>query len=114
MEHDSIKDISPHVPQVADHAFAVEDMHAVVPKATGSDAVPSTRPWLQVYCRLLIGLHLFFVYALSIGPMFWLWFDAQYIDGSPLLKVFYQPLLWACQFKPIGDAVNWYINLWIL
>lgn len=101
---------------------APRQAEAQSPGPVASSRLPQTPPrgserrrhWLQLYCRVLIVLHLLFLYALSIGPLFWWWFDAQYIDGSPLLKAFYQPLLWACQFKPIGDAVNWYINLWIL
>lgn len=54
------------------------------------------------------------IYTLSIGPMFWHWYAGVHADGSKLVVAFYMPLLYACEIEPIGDFVNWYINLWIL
>lgn len=55
------------------------------------------------------------LYTLSIGPMFWTWYEANYLDGPKWIAAFYFPLLVACDvIGPFGDFVNWYINLWIL
>ena len=54
------------------------------------------------------------LYVLSIGPMFWYWFEAIHGDGSKYIAAFYTPLLYACEIDPIRDFVNWYIDLWIL
>lgn len=57
----------------------------------------------------------FLLYALSIGPMFWYWFQSFYVGGPKWIAKFYMPLLLLCSVcPPIGTLVNWYINLWIL
>lgn len=66
--------------------------------------------------RYLWRLVLFWtVYTLSIGPLFWAWFESVYLEGSPLIFAFYLPLLLTCEFIPWwGWIVNAYVNLWIL
>lgn len=59
-------------------------------------------------------LFLLALYVLSIGPMYWHWFGAMHVDGSPYVAAFYMPLLYACEVDVVGDVVNWYIQLWIL
>jgi hypothetical protein len=55
------------------------------------------------------------LYTLSIGPMFWYWYEANYLGGDPWIAAFYWPLVFVCDHvEPYGDMVNWYINLWIL
>jgi hypothetical protein len=55
------------------------------------------------------------IYTLSIGPLFWIWFDARYVDGPKWISRAYLPLAIACDLIPyFGTWVNWYINLWIL
>jgi hypothetical protein len=55
------------------------------------------------------------LYTLSIGPMFWYWYEASYLDGPKWVVVLYLPLLYVCeQFEPFGRLVNWYIRWWIL
>lgn len=55
------------------------------------------------------------VYTLSIGPMFWFWFEAVYAGGPRWISRLYVPLVLACYYVPwFGDLVNWYINWWIL
>lgn len=55
------------------------------------------------------------VYTLSIGPMFWTWYEACYLNGPAWVVVFYYPLLYVCdRFEPYGRLVNWYIHWWIL
>jgi len=54
------------------------------------------------------------VYALSIGPMFWQWYEAQYLSGSKLVVALYEPLLYATRIPIIEKLLNDYINWWIL
>lgn len=68
---------------------------------------------LQIYCRILITLLFLFFYALSIGPLYWAWYDAQ-SDGRPaFLTDFFYPLQLLCRIQPVGDFIEWYIRLWI-
>ena len=66
----------------------------------------------RVYNRLLIFL---VIYVLSIGPMYWRWYDSKYFrDTSPFFAKFYNPLDRFCEFcPPFCDWLNWYISLWI-
>lgn len=65
--------------------------------------------------NILLELAVFAVlYVLSIGPMFWYWYDGMYARGSWFAVAFYEPLRIACRVDVIGDFVNWYIDLWTL
>ena len=58
---------------------------------------------------ILIGLYLF-----SIGPMYWIWLEAKYVDGNYYVAALYEPLWRLCGVFPfLGDWVNWYVRLWI-
>ncbi len=71
---------------------------------------------LRWITRSLLKLTIILVlYVLSIGPMFWYWYEAMYVGGSIFVLAFYQPLLFACQKNKFVHAfVNDYIDLWIL
>jgi len=79
------------------------------------DQTPIVVHLLRYAFRLLFQLVLFFfLYVLSIGPMFWLWFGAYYADGSKIFFVLYYPLLRLCEEnEKFRDFVNTYINWWI-
>ena len=66
--------------------------------------------------RLAIQLPIILVlYVLSIGPMYWYWFEAYHLGGSTFIAKLYLPLLIVCKKVDfISDWVNWYIGLWIL
>jgi len=66
--------------------------------------------------KLLLQFSVFLVlYVLSIGPMFWKWHAAIFMDGSKMIASFYYPLMRACdESETIRDIVNWYVDLWIL
>lgn len=66
---------------------------------------------LRSYCWFLI---LGTLYVLSIGPMYWHWYDVRYTgDGNRLVQALYTPLALACQInEPLGNWVEWYIGLW--
>ena len=58
---------------------------------------------------ILIGVYLF-----SIGPMYWIWLGAKYVDGNYYVAALYEPLWRLCGAIPfLGDWVNWYVRLWI-
>jgi hypothetical protein len=65
----------------------------------------------RVSNRLLIFL---VVYVLSIGPMYWQWYDSKYFrDTSPFLARLYNPLDKFCELcPPFRDWLSWYIGLW--
>ncbi|MHC4877910.1 MAG: hypothetical protein ACYTGL_15740 [Planctomycetota bacterium] len=52
-------------------------------------------------------------YVLSIGPMFWVWYDAEHVTGNPLIRVFYTPLRLLCAIPLVEEWLNRYINWWI-
>jgi hypothetical protein len=70
---------------------------------------------LRYLLRLLIQLPLFIaIYVLSIGPLFWYWYESAYVGGSKLWFVIYYPLMVACENETIRYFVNRYIDWWIL
>ncbi|NOX54319.1 MAG: hypothetical protein GXP27_07725 [Planctomycetes bacterium] len=54
------------------------------------------------------------VYVLSIGPMFWYWYEARYLDGPIWVVLLYEPLRLATRFELFEKFINDYINWWIL
>ena len=69
--------------------------------------------FLRLYCRLMVAFYLCLIYALSIGPIYWDWYDSEHGVESKLLAVTYRPLIWACQFEPLGKLMQWYLDFWI-
>ncbi|MBI1313892.1 hypothetical protein GC176_21575 [bacterium] len=65
---------------------------------------------VPIWLRVIIFLT---CYVLSIGPMFWVWCDAEYFSGNPLVRVFYAPLRLLCGIQFFEDWLNRYINWWI-
>ena len=70
----------------------------------------------QLAFRLLVYLVAYLVISiLTIGPFFWYWFEAQYINGPTWIAKFYAPLVFLCdRIGPLGWLVNQYVNWWIL
>jgi hypothetical protein len=57
----------------------------------------------------------FLLYALSIGPLYWYWWEAAFAGGSEWVFAFYGPLAVLAEFcPPFRDVINAYINWWIL
>ena len=65
---------------------------------------------IPIWLRVVLGLT---VYVLSIGPMFWFWYEAENMGGWPFLRVLYFPLRLACGVEFVEEALNDYINWWI-
>jgi len=93
--------------------------HLVVPseqKSSGKAetfAVPSHSwwGWLEGFIeRMFI---IFCLYALSIGPMYWQWVEARYVDGFRIIAAFYEPLRILGEIFPVlGEWLNWYLTFW--
>ncbi|MDA1161591.1 MAG: hypothetical protein O3B13_00670 [Planctomycetota bacterium] len=74
------------------------------------DNSPNIRRRWSRSVRATIGLIL---YVFSIGPMFWYWYEAENMGGSPLVRVVYAPLRLLCAIPQVQDWLNHYINWWI-
>lgn len=68
---------------------------------------------LQFYCRVLVLTYVFIAYALSLGPMYWLWYESEHGSHGKLVAIIYQPLRWACRLNPLGDFMEWYLTFWL-
>ena len=96
------------------------------PHATDTDrsaikgaAPPGTRPkrtWRRFFVDIAIYLMIYVVVAgVSIGPLFWVWFGAVYVDGPKWFARLYLPLALLCEIcPPLGWLINAWINWWIL
>lgn len=86
------------------------------PDAAGPDRDTPPPPFdLKAYIRTTcLQLAVCFVlYTLSIGPMFWRWYDSMYLGGPEYIARLYYPLYLLSAFKPFGEFLNWYVDLWI-
>ena len=84
-----------------------------VPAPEGTTDEPRAVPqWVVFIEQLIIS---FGLYVFSIGPMYWFWFGAKYVNGPFLIAALYEPL-WqlAGICPPFGAWLNWYVRLWIL
>ena len=62
------------------------------------------------------------LYVLSIGPMYWYWYESYVMYDSHesavinanRVSLFFLPLVGACEgSKYVSDYVNWYLDFWI-
>lgn len=79
------------------------------PPAGGDDS------WWGVCGFLLQRVFIYCVlYALSIGPLYWEWYESQFVGGSAILAAFYLPLMKLAEWcPPLGAWLDWYIRFWI-
>jgi hypothetical protein len=71
----------------------------------------TSRRRIPIPVRVMVFLVL---YVYSIGPMFWLWYEAENMGGSPLLRAFYTPLKLLCRGSTRFEVfLNEYIGWWI-
>lgn len=71
----------------------------------------TSRRRVPITVRVIVVLVL---YIYSIGPMFWLWYEAENMGGSPLLRAFYTPLKLLCLGSTtFEEFLNEYIGWWI-
>lgn len=58
-------------------------------------------------------LIMFGFYVLSIGPFYWRWYSAKFVNGSKYVAAFYEPLWALAHAIPwFGDWVDYYVQLW--
>lgn len=68
-------------------------------------------PLIDFVARVVIALA---IYVASIGPMYWQWYQAKYLNGRWIVAALYEPLfIVAGWIPPLGRWLNWYICLWI-
>ena len=95
------------------------------PVAMNETATPTENPplWVrfkrylrQLAFRILVYLVAYLVISVvTIGPCFWYWHEATFVNGPTWIAKFYAPLVWLCDhFWPLGWLVNKYVNWWIL
>lgn len=77
--------------------------------AKGDERLKPRRRWPRSV-RLTIMLVL---YVFSIGPMFWVWYEAENMGGNPFVRVVYAPLRLLCAIPQVEAWLNNYINWWI-
>jgi len=66
--------------------------------------------WLPAYLAIAFGL-----YVSSTGPMYWLIYEAYFLNASPLLAILYLPLVWLSGHCDLcAQWLDWYIGLWVL
>ncbi|MBX3438938.1 MAG: hypothetical protein KF861_15715 [Planctomycetaceae bacterium] len=54
------------------------------------------------------------LYVLSIGPMYWHWYQSQFVGGSSILAAFYLLLFELAQWvPPFGAWLDWYLRWWL-
>ncbi len=76
-------------------------------------SVTRGRSFLTVRGVAVITVVAWALYTLSIGPMFWTWFGARWVDGPEWVLAFYTPLQFVCEHVPYyGDLVENYIWWW--
>ena len=66
----------------------------------------------QILWNVNVFACLFLLYVLSIGPMFWTWYDAHTVNGSKFIVLFYEPLKMMSNIPIFGDMVDRYISWW--
>jgi hypothetical protein len=92
----------------------------LVSEATTIDAAATEpgHPFWTTTLGYLVGLAarmavLLGLYVLSIGPMYWKWYESKFISDSPWVALFYEPLwLLSHRFEWFGDWLDYYVALW--
>lgn len=84
-------------------------------QATPTSEVPARKRGSRFWSvALQVGIT-WTVYVLSIGPLYWRWYEGKYVNGPTIIAALYEPLWRLCGlFPPLGWFVNWYVTFWIL
>jgi hypothetical protein len=68
--------------------------------------------WVHVLRRSFV---YFSIYAISLGPMYWRWWEGKYLNGSKFIAAFYEPLfLVSGWIPPLGWFLNSYVHIWVI
>jgi hypothetical protein len=84
--------------------------------ASNAEKQPKPKGWFRraILLRIKVFAVFFVFYTLSIGPMFWTWYQSKYLSGSPWVALFYEPLLLLTSIPWFRDLINWWVDWWIL
>jgi hypothetical protein len=81
------------------------------PQSNSEDEHREPNPLIDFTARMTIALA---IYVASIGPMYWHWYQAKFLNGWWIVAASYEPLfIVAGWIPPLGRWLNWYICLWI-
>jgi hypothetical protein len=74
------------------------------------------RTWAGFFRDICVYIMAYVVVSgVLIGPMFWTWYGAVYVDGPKWIAKFFLPLAVLCEiFPPLSWLVNAWVNWWIL
>lgn len=109
VEHPASNPISATTPPLPE-ADAPAEKGAAQPKGR------RRRTWFRFFADIVLYLFIYVVVAgVSIGPLFWVWFGAVYVNGPKWFARLYLPLALLCEIcPPLSWLVNAWINWWIL
>lgn len=109
VENSASNPISAATPPVSETEL-LSDQEAPTPRAR------RRRTWLRFFADIGVYLVIYVVVAgVSIGPLFWVWFGAVYVNGPKWFARLYLPLALLCEIcPPLSWLVNTWINWWIL
>ena len=72
------------------------------------------RPYRKLKWAAHSLVYLMLLYVLAAGPLYWQIYEACLMDGSPVLRVLYYPLLLACEHSDyVSNFLHWYADLWV-
>ena len=87
---------------------------------TAADTTASEKPKKRtslrraIVRRLVVAAVLLTLYVLSIGPLYWEWYDSRFNDGGLFWGAFYEPLFQAGLLcPPLARLIDSYIMLWV-
>ena len=74
------------------------------------------RTWLGFFRDVFLYVLVYVaISGITIGPFFWQWFGAVYVDGPKWIARAYVPLLILCHLiPPLGWLINAWVDWWIL
>ena len=90
-----------------------------VPRSANEKAVVAPRRrrrWKEFVRDICLYVLIYVVVSgFLIGPMFWTWYGAVYVDGPKWVARFFLPLAFLCEIcPPLSWLVNAWVNWWIL
>lgn len=82
-------------------------------EAASEPSRPNRPPISKTRIALYTLPYLLILYVLSIGPMYWVIYEAYNLEGSQFVRAFYYPLVIASEVPFIAKFLDWYLSFWI-
>ena len=82
-------------------------------EAASEPSRPSRRSINKTRVVLYALPYLLILYVLSIGPMYWIIYEAYNLEGSTFAYWFYYPLVKASEIPFVARFLDWYLSFWI-